>query len=60
MLTLDGEMKMAISTGKAARRRLGNRYACKRSGRHRNPAKIARWNELEKIRLRKEKRGGGE
>ena len=51
---------MAISTGKAARRRLGNRYACKRSGRHRNPAKIARWNELEKIRLRKEKRGGGE
>ena len=47
---------MANGNGKAARRRLGNRYDAKRKNRHRNPAKIARWNELEKIRLRKEKR----
>jgi hypothetical protein len=41
---------MATSTGKAARRRLGNRYDCKKSNRRRNPAKIARWNILERER----------
>jgi hypothetical protein len=46
---------MATSTGKAARRRMGNRYDCKRSNRRRNPIKIARWNEMEKERKRKEK-----
>lgn len=46
---------MATSTGKAARRRGGNRYDCKRGNRHRNPAKIARWNELERERLRRKK-----
>jgi len=44
---------MAISTGKAARRRYGNRFDCKKSNRRRNPAKIARWNELERERTRK-------
>lgn len=44
------ERFMAISTGKAARRRMGNRYDCKKSNRRRNPAKIARWNELERGR----------
>lgn len=46
---------MATSTGKAARRRLGNRYDCKKSNRGRNPAKIARWNEMEKERKAHEK-----
>ncbi len=41
---------MATLTGKKARRTGGNRYACKRSNRTRNPAKIARWKELEKRR----------
>ena len=46
---------MAISTGKAARRRGGNRYDCKRSNRRRNPAKLARWAEMERDRKRREK-----
>ena len=48
---------MANSTGKAARRRMGNRYACKKSNRRRNPVKIARWNELDRERNRKSKQG---
>ena len=32
------ERFMAISTGKAALRRMGNRYDCKKSNRRRNPA----------------------
>lgn len=39
---------MATMTGKAARRSGGNRYACKRSNRRRNPAKIARWEARQK------------
>ena len=46
---------MATNTGKAARRTGGNRYACKRSTRRRNPAKVARWNQLEKERKNKQK-----
>lgn len=46
---------MATSTGKAARRRLGNRFDCKKSNRRRNPVKIARWNQLEKERERRRK-----
>ena len=46
---------MAITTGKAARRKLGNRYDCKRTSRRRNPAKVARWQEMEKERKRREK-----
>ena len=49
------ERFMAISTGKAARRRMGNRYDCKKANRRRNPVKIARWNEMEKERKRREK-----
>jgi len=51
---------MATATGKAARRRLGNRYACKVHNKRNNPLKRARWAQLEKERLRKEKRSGGE
>ena len=47
---------MATATGKAARRRLGNRYDCKRTTRRRNPVKIARWNEMEKERMARLKR----
>ena len=43
-------LAMATSTGKAARRRMGNRYDCKKSNRRRNPAKIARWNAMDKER----------
>jgi hypothetical protein len=46
---------MATSTGKAARRRYGNRYDCKKSNRRRNPTKIARWNQLEKDRKQRER-----
>ena len=51
---------MATATGKAARRRLGNRYACKRHIKRNNPTKKARWAQMEKERLRKEKRSGGD
>lgn len=47
---------MAIATGKAARRRYGNRYDCKKSNRRRNPAKITRWAELERERKAKASR----
>ena len=46
---------MATMTGKAARRRLGNRYDCKKSNRRRNPVKVARWQEMDKERKRREK-----
>ena len=36
---------MATLTGKKARRTGGNRYACKRANRKRNPVKLARWQE---------------
>lgn len=49
---------MATSTGKAARRRGGTRYDCKRSNRRRNPAKVARWNEMERERNRKNRNQG--
>jgi hypothetical protein len=49
---------VAISTGKAARRRQGNRYDCKKSNRRRNPVKIARWNEQERERNRKNRNQG--
>ena len=39
---------MATMTGKAARKTGGNRYACKRSNRRRNPAKVARWQSRQK------------
>jgi len=41
---------MATTTGKAARRRLGTRYAAKRRSRHTNPEKKARWIAREKQR----------
>lgn len=44
---------MSISTGKAARKRYGNRYDCKRHSRHTNPAKKARWQQMEKERKAK-------
>jgi len=44
---------MATATGKAARRRLGNRYDCKRTSRHTNPQKKARWMAQERDRKRK-------
>jgi len=50
---------MANATGKAARRRLGNRYACKKHVKRNNPLKKTRWAQLDKERLRKEKRAGG-
>jgi len=34
---------MATMTGKKARRTGGNRYACKKTNRHTNPVKAARW-----------------
>ena len=46
---------MATLTGKAARRRGGNRYACKTANKRRNPTKIARWQEMDRDRKRKEK-----
>lgn len=39
---------MATMTGKKARRTGGNRYACKRTNRRRNPAKVARWKSRQK------------
>lgn len=39
---------MATLTGKKVRRSGGNRYACKRSNRRRNPVKVARWQERTK------------
>lgn len=44
---------MATLTGKKARRTGGNRYACKRNNRKRNPVKVARWKTMEKERARK-------
>jgi hypothetical protein len=46
-------MQMAISTGKAARRKLGTRANAKRHNRKVNPAKQARWAQLEKERKAK-------
>lgn len=46
---------MATTCGKAARRKHGNRYACKTNTKRQNPAKIARWNELERERKQREK-----
>lgn len=51
----DTGAKMAISTGKAARRNGGTRYDCKRSSHRRNPVKLARWAEMDRERKRKEK-----
>ena len=45
---------MATMTGKKARRKHGNRYACKSANRKRNPIKIDRWRELERRRKRGE------
>lgn len=50
---------MATMTGKAARRKGGTRYDCKRRNRRRNPEKVARWNEQEKERKRREKHSSG-
>jgi hypothetical protein len=44
---------MAISTGKAARRRLGTRANAKRQTRHTNPQKQARWAAMERERKAK-------
>jgi hypothetical protein len=41
---------MATMTGKKARKTGGNRYACKRRNRKRNPLKVERWKELERRR----------
>jgi hypothetical protein len=41
---------MAISTGKAARKRLGTRAAAKRQNRHTNPTKKIRWAAMERER----------
>lgn len=41
---------MAISTGKAARRRYGNRYDCKQRTRRSNPVKKARWQAMDRKR----------
>jgi hypothetical protein len=45
---------MATMTGKKARRKHGNRYACKRKNRKRNPIKLERWKESERRRKAKE------
>jgi hypothetical protein len=46
---------MAISTGKAARKRLGTRAAAKRQNRHTNPQKQARWAAMDKERKSRQK-----
>lgn len=44
---------MSTTTGKAARRKYGNRYACKRMKSHRtSPEKQIRWQEMEAERLK--------
>jgi hypothetical protein len=42
---------MATGTGKEARKRGGNRFDCKRASKRNNPAKVARWNAMERERL---------
>jgi hypothetical protein len=51
--TFSGEITMAISTGKSARKRLGTRAAAKRQNRHTNPEKKARWAAMERDRKNK-------